>query len=137
MTIELLGDEFALNDQDQPVPFYQGKVTAYNVVVMPISPRKKSAGGIIIPDQVREAEMFMNCLGRIVRLGLGAYKIKRWEELGHTPDDIPRVGEIVRWENASGRKHFYKGVLVMTIRDEQIKELAIPEDAISDYRFHR
>ena len=132
-------DEYKHNDIDCAVPTYSPKVLGYNVVVMPIAPRKKTSGGIIIPETARDGEKFLNCLGRIVKRGTGAFQIPQWQNLKVGEEDIPAIGEIVRWEGTHSREFYYKDVLMLCIRDEQIKDVAVPEEEVREqcFRFWR
>lgn len=129
-------DAFAFNDIDAPLPTDLPPMHAYWLAVMPIAPRKKTAGGIILPDQFRDAEAFMNALGRIVSIGEGCFQsAKLREDLKMTT--FPKVGEIIRYSGARNRELLYDGVTLVDVRDDMVRQTGIREDQVAKFQFWR
>lgn len=71
------------------------KPWGYKVLVMPVRAPTISKGGIFIPITVQEAQGYLNYFGRVAALGRGAFKAKRFADLGMTAKDHPQVGDWV------------------------------------------
>lgn len=134
----LIGDdEFASNQIDSPIP--EGlQPWLYWVHIMPIAPRKMSKGGIILPDQRQDAEFFMQSIGRIAAIGPHAFKSPMFKELGVKDEDLPKVGQLIRYSGARNRSFFFKGAQIIEIRDDWIRSFVDESDAADQsYRFWR
>lgn len=128
-------DEFAFNEVDAPIPTDMDKPAAYWMFVMPVAPRKKSLGGVWLPDQARDAEAFMNSIGRIAAMGDGCFKsAKLRQDLGLT--EFPKVGDFIRYAGARHRPFYFKDVAMLDVRDDQMHSF-IQKENIPYYRFHR
>lgn len=95
------GDLFEGNQLDSPLP--KGlKPFNHLLAVVKIAPRKKSAGGILLPDQARDGEDFMNNIGRIAAIGPAAFRSPWWKERGYIRVDN---GESYDTEEYAGVKN--------------------------------
>lgn len=65
------------------------KQTLWRVLVMPKQPKKMSAGGIALPDQLQEVEMHLNYIGQVVSMGPLAGKSEKFlnPDWGKTSSD--------------------------------------------------
>lgn len=80
------GDLFEGNQLDSPLP--KGlKPFNHLLAVVKIAPRKRSTGGIILPDKARDGEDFMNNIGRIAAIGPAAFRSPWWKERGYIRAD--------------------------------------------------
>ena len=130
-------DEFAFNELDAPIPEGLDEPAFYWLAVMPIAPRKQTEGGLILPSQVRDAESFMNALGRVVAIGEGAFKsAKIRTDLQCTR--VPEIGEIIRYSGVRNREYKFKGVTLIDVMDSQVRAYIKEENVRSGaYQFWR
>lgn len=150
------GDKFENNQLDSPLP--KGiKPFNHLIAVMKIAPRKMSKGGIILADQSRDGEDFMNNIGRICAIGPGAFRNPWWKERGyHRTDDgstydtssalpnhdiwpgvslqLPKVGDLIRMSGVRNRQYKLKGTWIVEIDDTQIRGW-VDEADVYDYQF--
>lgn len=143
-------DDFANNTIDSPIPTGLRPFSHF-IHVMTIAPRKQSKGGIIIPDDRRDGEAFMNNIGRIAAIGPAAFRTNFWRERGYQRNDItepgvgeiidakgslplPTVGSFVRMSGVRNRAFKFKEVWITEIEDYNIRSIVDKEEAY-DYRF--
>ena len=149
------GDLFDGNQLDSPLP--KGlKPFNHLIAVVKIAPRKRSSGGIILPDKARDGEDFMNNIGRIAAIGPAAFRSPWWRERGYrriddgsdydtvgflsddtrVPDSLqlPMVGDLVRMSGVRNRQYKLKGVWIVEIEDTQIRGF-VEEGDVYDYQF--
>lgn len=154
------GDLFEGNQLDSPLP--KGlKPFNHLIAVVKIAPRKRSSGGIILPDKARDGEDFMNNIGRIAAIGPAAFRSPWWSErgyhrvdngatydtvgrvysegsnfnLGHTASlQLPQVGDLIRMSGVRNRQYKLKGVWIVEIEDTQIRGF-VEEADVYDYQF--
>ena len=136
MNTEPIGDE--LNELDAPIPEGLDTPGMYWMMVMPIATRRKTSGGIILPDTVREGEQFMNCIGRICALGAGCFKSQKMSiDLQMTEKDFPKVGQLIRYSGVNIRHWYFKGVMMNDVRDDMFRSFVSEENVREmNYRFH-
>lgn len=123
------------NPHDTEVPDLGGGLKPFNyrIVIMPVSPPEKTAGGILIADTTQEAHEWMNYVGRVIDMGAGAYKHKKFQDLGLTDDDIPKIGDWVIYAPYQPYRISYKGVKLVILNDENI--VGIIPDGVSPWDF--
>lgn len=104
-----LPDDFA----DQMVPLY------WRVIVCPVRPKEKTAGGILLPQQVQDTQKYLQHCGRLVAVGEAAFKAKK---LGNyaPPEVVPRIGDWVVYGRAAGQGMLYRGVRLLLLNDDEI-----------------
>ena len=132
MTFE---DEYRANELSAPIPEGLDTPFAYWLFVMPIAPRTKTEGGIILPDSVRDGENHMNALGRVAAIGEGCFQSAKMREdlLMRT---FPKVGDLIRYSGTRNREWLFKGAWFVDIRDDMIRALIREENAYQ-YKFWR
>jgi len=81
-------------DIDTPIPIGVPVPHRWLVALMPVAIRSK-IGSIHIPDSAVDAQLWINGLGKVCAVGPGVYKGRRYEEMGLSPEDAPKVGDIV------------------------------------------
>lgn len=140
-------NEYENNQIDSPMP--EGlKSFSFHLLMMPIAPRIKSAGGIIMPQQRQDGEEFMNNIARIVSIGPAAFRGAWWRDRGYIRTDkgedaptfsddslrIPQPGDMVRMSGVRNRSFWFKKVKIYEIDDTQIRSIVDPKEAY-EYRF--
>jgi co-chaperonin GroES (HSP10) len=119
-----LGPEFF---QDLPRPLF------WRVIVMPVRPKKVSAGGIHIPLTAQEAQGVVGYVGRVVALGPIAGTANRLggsEVQNRKAEGFPRVGEYVCHGRYTGQPMIYKGVKLILCNDDELLGVAPDPSAL-------
>ena len=69
----------------------------YKVLVAPRKVEEKTAGGIIMPDEVKEKEEYTNAYGFIVECGGNAFEDPDWKSK-------PELGTLIMFDKYAGTK---------------------------------
>lgn len=119
-----------ISEHEVPDPSPLPRIPGVGLLVRPVPIRKKSAGGIIIPDSIRADRDFLNTVGRVLALG----------ELAFIDEDIYRKGPWVKpgdhivYSKLAGQKIFWKGVKLLLIKASSI-ELVVDTPEYLDSNF--
>ena len=102
--------------EEAPDPSPLPELPGYHVLVLPISVKSQTKGGIFIPDSTKEDMSYLTTVGKVIALGDLAYAEK---------DKFPngpwcKVGDYVCYGKHTGTKMFYKGVRLILLFDDQI-----------------
>lgn len=97
----------------------------FNLVVKQVEIKKK-IGSIIVPSSTIDAQSWTHGMAVVVKRGPSVYRGKKFEEMGLSPDDGPKVGDVIYYESRAPRRFKVDG--------EEF--LVIPDDAVIA-RFHR
>ena len=77
---------------------------------------KKTAGGIIIPDESHNNKQYISCAGLVVGKGKAVYLDKRYEESGSWCE----IGDWVVFPRHAGYKIFYNGLPLFVVKEDAI-----------------
>jgi co-chaperonin GroES (HSP10) len=115
-------------DLDTPVP--QGVPTPhrYLVLVMPVMVKSK-IGSIFLPDQAVDDQLWINGLGKVCAVGPGVYKGRRFEEIGLTPEDAPKIGDVVVYNAKSPNRIMVDGRKLLFVNDDALFGTVDPASA--------
>lgn len=93
-----------------PLPTPPLQPILWRVLVEPVPPKETSAGGILLPEDVQDAEGILTCVGRIVAQGGLAFQAetKAGLRLADEPNR-PRVGWYVVFGQYAGQKVWSRG----------------------------
>lgn len=106
------------------------KPLLWRVLICPVQPRKKSKGGILMPDQAQDATEHLNYLGRVVSMGPLAGKSAKFENPQYANAsnkanpaqylwDV-KEGDIVTYGRYSGQRMEWNGVKLLEVNDDEI-----------------
>lgn len=101
--------------------------TGWRILILPFQGKKRSDGGVIIPDQVRERESLATVCGYVLRMGPDCYM---------DPDKFPnepwcKQGDWVIFGRYAGSRFKIEGGEVRIINDDEIlATIADPNDII-------
>lgn len=118
------------SDDDVADPSPLPRIPGVGVLVRPVPIRRRSAGGILIPDSVRSDRDYLNTVGRVLALG----------ELAFKDEDIYRngpwvaPGDYVVYAKFAGQKIWWKGVKLLLIKASAI-ELVVEKPEYLDANF--
>ncbi len=119
-----------ITEHEVPDPTPLPRIPGVGLLVRPIPIRKKSSGGILIPDSVRADRDYLNTVGRVLALG----------ELAFMDEDIYRKGPWVKpgdyivYAKLAGQKIWWKGVKLLLIKPSNI-ELVVEQPEYLDANF--
>ena len=119
-----------VSDEEVPDPSPLPRVPGIGLLVRPIPIRKKSSGGILIPDTVREDRDHLNTVGRVLALG----------ELAYTDRDIykngawVKPGDYIVYTKFAGQKFWWKGVKLLIIPANKV-EMVVERPEYLDSNF--
>lgn len=81
---------------------------------------KDKIGSILMPDSAKDAQSYTHGLGIVLKVGPAAFKGRKFEDMGLTPEHAPKVGDIVQFQ-ARGVPTRFKVL--------DIELMCIPDDA--------
>ena len=101
---------------EAPDPEVVPRIPGYHLSVRPVSAKKETKGGIILPDSIVNDIAYVTTVGKALAIGETAYEDE---------DKFPKgpwcsVGDYVCYGKQSGQKFFYKGVRLILLFDDQI-----------------
>lgn len=107
------------------------------VIVMPLSPPAKSAGGIHLPDTFRANETWLSYIGRIVSVGPMAFRSDKWKRLGMTEEFMPKRGEWWLFDQYQFRRYRFKDFRLLIMHEDALL-MRVPVGAQPwDFRIER
>lgn len=119
--VPVAGDPFAkFNDYwEVPVPPLNKlpRPKRWYMLVRQIG-QKRKVRGLLLPQQMVDDQDWTHGAAVVIKLGPSVYRGRKYEELGLTPEDAPKVGEIVYFEARSPRRIWHKGQCYLIIADD-------------------
>lgn len=114
-------DKSVMNDQwisadEAPDPTVLPRIPGFHILVRPVSVKKETKGGIILPDSTVSDISYLTTVGKVLALGETAYD----DEEKFPKGPWCSVGDYVCYGKHSGQKFFYKGVRLILLFDDQI-----------------
>nr|ASN63265.1 co-chaperonin GroES [uncultured virus] len=114
-------DKAMLNDQwisadEAPDPTVLPRIPGYHILVRPVSVKKQTKGGILLPDSTVNDISILTTVGKVLAIGDTAYEDDRKFPKGPWCS----VGDYVCYGKHTGQKFFYKGVRMLLMFDDQI-----------------
>jgi co-chaperonin GroES (HSP10) len=125
-----------LQEQDMldpaDLPF---KVMFWRLVVEPMKPRAESDGGIVLPDEVQDADRIRTSVGRVLQVGSMAFKARTQAGLLLSDEpNIPKVGDYVLHERYAGQEiDLRNGRSVRVLMDTEVLMLVTDPEKIKHY----
>jgi|TARA_R110000803_G_scaffold31046_5_gene69601 co-chaperonin GroES (HSP10) len=92
------------------------ELPGYHLLILPVSIKKKTKGGIILPDKIKDDVAYLTTVGRVLKAGDLAYGDE---------DKFPKgpwcnVGDYICYAKYTGQKFVYKGLKLLLIFDDQV-----------------
>lgn len=108
--------------------------TTWRVLIFPKQPKKMTAGGIALPDQVQDVEKHLTYIGQVVAMGPLAGKNERfqnpdWDDVKDSPSlrhRVPsylwnvKVGDWVCYGRHAGMHCEFRGFKFLLVNDDDI-----------------
>lgn len=102
--------------------------TGWKVLVMPYQGKEKTAGGVLLPDQVREREALATVVAYVLRVGPLAYSDPN--KFGDDPKPWARPGQWVCIGRYAGARFRIDGGEVRIINDDEVIATMLDPDDI-------
>lgn len=119
-----------LTEDSVPDPAPLPRIPGVGILVRPVPVRRKSAGGILLPESFRSDMEYLNTVGRVLALGELAFKD---EEIYRTGPWV-KPGDHVVYTKYAGSKLWWKGVKLLIIKAGSI-ELVVDKPEYLDSNF--
>lgn len=119
-----------LTEESVPDPSPLPRIPGVGILVRPVPTRRKSAGGILIPDSVRADMDYLNTVGRVISLGELAFK----DEDIYRNGPWVKPGDYVVYAKYAGSKIWWKGVKLLLVKAASI-ELVVEKPEWLDSNF--
>lgn len=122
-------DQWTTDDEvGDPTPL--PRIPGIGILIRPVPIRRRSAGGIYIPDTVRADRDYLNTVGRVLALGELAYK----DEDIYRNGPWVKPGDYVVYAKFAGQKLYWKGVKLLIVKSSAI-ELVVDKPEYLDANF--
>ena len=95
-----------ITENNVPDPDPLPELPGYHVLIRPVSIRKETKGGILLPDQFMEDVKYLTTVGRVLAIGESAYQDKTKFPNGKWCSE----GDYVTYGRHVGHKFIYKGI---------------------------
>lgn len=119
-----------LTEDNVPDPSPLPRIPGVGILVRPVPIRRKSAGGILIPDSFREDREYLNTVGRVLALGELAFK----DEAIYKTGPWVKPGDYIVYAKFAGQKLWWKGVKLLLVKAASI-ELVVEKPEYLDSNF--
>lgn len=129
-------EEFELNDLDRPIPEGLPEPATYRMFVMPVGIKRRTKGGIILPDESIDAQKWLNAIGRVAKLGPACFKHPRYAELGLKREDFPQVGDLILYSAHAPQRFGFGGVRMIVLNDDHWFGKITDEESTSLFKFY-
>lgn len=125
-----ISNDLWMTDDVIPDPSPLPRVPGVGILVRPVPVRRKSAGGILIPESVRSERDYLNTVGRVLSLGELAFK----DEEIYRNGPWVKPGDYVVYTKYAGSKLWWKGVKLLVVKAASI-ELVVDKPEYLDSNF--
>lgn len=105
-------------------------IPGYFLLVRPVSIKRKTKGGIILPDSTKDDMTYLTTVGKVLRVGDLAYK----DSSKFLAGPWCKTGDYVCYGKHAGTKFVFKGYKFILLFDDQVMMVIDdPEDLDSSY----
>jgi co-chaperonin GroES (HSP10) len=125
------------------------KVVGWNILVRPLAIRRKTKGGIHLPDKMRDDLQHVTTVGKVLAIGPLAFQREDMFETVWVTDSLTNirqeekrfapwygVGNFVTYARYAGVKYVYKGVKLVLMQENEVHMvLESPNDIDPSYGY--
>jgi co-chaperonin GroES (HSP10) len=94
----------------------------WKILIQPNEIKTQTAGGILLPDKVKENEQFLTAHGVVCAIGELAYRDRntgqKWKQ-----DKTPQISDIVTYGKYAGQKIVVQNVRFILLNDDEITSI--------------
>lgn len=119
-----------ISDDSLPDPDPLPRIPGYKLLIRPVAIRRKTKGGIELPDLFMDDLQYLTTVGKVLAVGEAAYKDENRYPMG----PWCKVGDVIVYGRNVGSKFFYKGVKLLVIFEDQV-EMVIDDPHDMDKMF--
>jgi co-chaperonin GroES (HSP10) len=105
-----------ISEEEMSDPKELPHVPGFHVLVRPVSAKKQTKGGIIIPDKLQSDISYLTTVGRVLKTGDLSYR----DESKFPNGAWCKEGDFVCYGKLTGTKFVYQGVKMLLIYDDQV-----------------
>lgn len=106
-----------ITDEDTKVDMNSlPELPGYHLLIQPVSIKKKTKGGIILPDKIKDDVAYLTTVGKVLKAGDLAYG----DEEKFPKGAWCNVGDYICYAKYTGQKFVYKGLKLLLIFDDQV-----------------
>jgi co-chaperonin GroES (HSP10) len=121
MTFQPMLDKAIQNDEwitdgETLDPDVLPNLPGYHILVRPMAIRKKTKGGVLLPDKFKEDMTYLTTVGRVAKLGELAYLDSNKFPKGPWCSE----GDFVCYGRHTGQRFVYQGIRYILMYDDQI-----------------
>lgn len=121
-----------ISEDEKPTPEKLPRIPFWGVLIRPIPIRKKTKGGIILPDKTKDDIAYLTTVGKVLALGEEAFS--QFEKNGVRPKKFD-VGDLVVYGKHAGKRFLYQGIKMIII-DERDVDMVIQDAGDIDPGFN-
>lgn len=103
-------------------------VVGWRVLVMPFEAKKKSDGGVFIPETVQEKEELVITVAKVIQVGPLAYKAEHMKDKNGEQHPWCKEGDVVIIGKYAGMKFKFRGINLRILNDDEIIAVVPKED---------
>lgn len=118
-----------LNPEDIDLPQDLPRPSVWRMLIMPVQPKRKSKGGILLPYQAQDAEGHLQIVGKVAALGPLAFRSWKFAAgftdyarivTGQRVSWAPKVGDWVVYGRYTGQRCEYRGLKMVIMNDDEL-----------------
>lgn len=119
-----------MTDDEVADPSPLPRIPGVGILVRPVPIRRKTSGGILLPDNFRQDREYLNTVGRVLALGELAFEDREIYKNGRWV----KPGDFIVYSKFAGSKLYWKGVKLLLIKPATI-ELVVDNPELLDANF--
>lgn len=119
-TLEALSNDQWISEAEVKDPSPLPSVVGWKLLIRPVAIRRRTKGGILLPDKTKDDIAYLTTVGRVLAMGPLSY---RREDMLVNKQYVPwcSIGDYVTYGKFSGKKIIYKGVKLILINDDVVE----------------
>lgn len=107
------------------------KAVGWTLFVRLYTEPKKTSGGLIMPDKVRDEALYTSCVGLVIQKGKGVYTDDRYRGTGPWCD----IGDWILFPRHAGYRIFVYGVPIWVLKEDALDGIVHDPRGVSKYKY--
>lgn len=120
-------DSIAIHEIDTPIPEGLPEPEAWRLLLMPVRALSTTKGGILLPDDVIDAQGWNHQLYKVCAVGWGVFKGPAWRNMDFPEERMPKVGDLYLVSPRNPDRFKFKGITILCVSDEHLRMKVNPE----------
>jgi co-chaperonin GroES (HSP10) len=105
-----------ISEEEVADPKELPNIPGFHILIRPVTAKKKTKGGIIIPSKLQDDLSYLTTVGRVLKTGDLSYG----DESKFPTGPWCKEGDYVCYGKLTGTKFVYQGVKMLLIYDDQV-----------------